>query len=317
MVKGRAKGVNVLQTRAFLATAVAVLILASGCSNNRVVGTVGGKELHEAEVDKRLAISRLLAPELDVSQVPRAGVVDQLLEEEMLLEEAEKQGITVEPEKVKAAWEELRAGLIAQYGDAARLETALRKAGVTQSDLEEVLTDNLKLAGLYQKVTADVKVSAAEAEKYYREHLSEFAVPEQVKASHILVAEEKLAEEIRSRLLKGEDFAKLAKEYSIDPGSKDAGGELGYFSRGQMVPEFDKAAFDTPVGELSPVIKSSFGFHIIKVEDKKPARTLSFAEVEKVLTKQLEDQRKADKFEAFMTALKEKLKPRNNLQPAA
>lgn len=306
-----------MKPRAFLATAVAVLILASGCSGNRVVGTVGGKEIHEAEVDKRLAIGALLAPELDASKVPRASVVDQLLEEEMLLREAEKQGITVEPGKVKAAWEELRAGLIAQYGDAKKLEAALRKAGVTQSDLEKLLADNLKLAELYQKVTADVKVTAAEAEKYYREHLAEFKIPEQVKASHILVADEKLAQEIRSRLLKGEDFGKLAKEYSIDPGSKEAGGELGYFSRGQMVPEFDKAAFETPIGGLSPVVKSSFGFHIIKVEDKKPARTLSFAEVEKVLTKQLEDQRKADKFEAFVAGLKEKLKPQNRLQPSA
>ncbi|MDK2784633.1 MAG: hypothetical protein PWQ41_286 [Bacillota bacterium] len=306
-----------MKPRAFLATAVAVLILASGCSGNRVVGTVGGKEIHEAEVDKRLAIGALLAPELDASKVPRASVVDQLLEEEMLLREAEKQGITVEPGKVKAAWEELRAGLIVQYGDAKKLEAALRKAGVTQSDLEKLLADNLKLAELYQKVTADVKVTAAEAEKYYREHLAEFKIPEQVKASHILVADEKLAQEIRSRLLKGEDFGKLAKEYSIDPGSKEAGGELGYFSRGQMVPEFDKAAFETPIGGLSPVVKSSFGFHIIKVEDKKPARTLSFAEVEKVLTKQLEDQRKADKFEAFVAGLKEKLKPQNRLQPSA
>ncbi|MDK2855354.1 MAG: hypothetical protein PWQ86_567 [Bacillota bacterium] len=306
-----------MKPRAFLATAVAVLILASGCSGNRVVGTVGGKEIHEAEVDKRLAIGALLAPELDASKVPRASVVDQLLEEEMLLREAEKQGITVEPGKVKAAWEELRAGLIAQYGDAKKLEAALRKAGVTQSDLEKLLADNLKLAELYQKVTADVKVTAAEAEKYYREHLAEFKVPEQIKASHILVADEKLAQEIRSRLLKGEDFGKLAKEYSIDPGSKEAGGELGYFSPGQMVPEFDKAAFETPIGGLSPVVKSSFGFHIIKVEDKKPARTLSFAEVEKVLTKQLEDQRKADKFEAFVAGLKEKLKPQNRLQPSA
>ncbi|MDI3538277.1 MAG: hypothetical protein PWP12_629 [Bacillota bacterium] len=306
-----------LKKRVFLAALATVLILVSGCGGDRVVGTVGGKELRETDVDRRVAIGSLLMPELDVSQVPRAGVVDQLLEEEMLLTEAENQGITIEPEKVKAAWEELYAGLMAQYGDAEKLEAALKKAGITESDLKKVLADNLKLAELYQKVTADVKVSADEAEQYYRENLAEFEVPEQVKASHILVAEEKLAEEIRSRLLKGEDFAELAREYSIDPGSKETGGELGYFSRGQMVPEFDQAAFDTPVGELSPVVKSSFGFHIIKVEDKKPARTLSFAEVEEVLTKHLEDQRKADKFAAFMADLKEKLKPQNKLQPSA
>ncbi len=104
-----------------------------------------------------------------------------------------------------------------------------------------------------------------------------------MKASHILVKEEKLAQELRERLEKGEDFAALAKEYSTDQGSRENGGQLGYFPAGKMVPEFDQAAFSTPVGQLSPVTKSQFGYHIIKVEDKKPARTQTLEEVKYVL----------------------------------
>ncbi|MDK2927792.1 MAG: hypothetical protein PWR31_1483 [Bacillota bacterium] len=301
-----------MKVRRLLALAAALLVLA-GCSGNRVVGTVGERQILATDVDKRVALVKLFSPELDVSQVSRAGVVDQLLDEKVLLAEVEKQGIAVSTDKVQQAWQEVEAGLVKQFGDKAKLDAALKEAKLSVDDIKRVVENNLKLEELYQKVTAGIKVTPAEVEKYYREHQADFKVPEQVKASHILVADEKFAQELRARLLKGEDFAKLAKEYSTDPGSREAGGELGYFPAGQMVPEFDKAAFSTPVGELSPVIKSSFGYHIIKVEDKKPARTLALAEVEQYLSAQLSAQKKDEKFQAFLRDLKGRLKPENKL----
>lgn len=296
-----------------LTAGLAVALLLSGCSSKRVVGTVGERSVVNADVDKRMALVKLFSPDLDLTKVPRADVVDQLLEENMLLAEAEKQGITVSADKVDAAYQEVEASLIGQFGDKAKLEAAFKKEGLAAQDLKAVVANNLTLQQLYTKVTGDIQVTETEVEKYYTEHQAEFQVPEQVKASHILVAEEKLAEEIRERLLEGEDFAELAKEYSIDPGSRESGGELGYFPPGQMVAEFDKAAFSTPVGELSPVVKTTFGYHIIKVEDKKPARTLTLDEVREYLAAQLEGQKKDEKFQAFVDDLRAKVKPENKL----
>lgn len=92
-----------------------------------------------------------------------------------------------------------------------------------------------------------------------------------VRASHILVDTEDEAWALKTRLTEGEDFAKIAKEYSKCP-SKDKGGDLGYFNRGQMVPEFEYAAFSTPIGEISDPVKTKFGWHLIKVTRKMPLR---------------------------------------------
>lgn len=124
-----------------------------------------------------------------------------------------------------------------------------------------------------------------------------FSKPEEVRARHILVSfdksnpqsvqdAEKKAQEILEKSKKV-DFAKLAKEYSEDPGSKEKGGDLGYFSRGRMVPEFEKAAFEQPVGQIGSPVKSDFGFHIIKVEDKKAAQQPQLSEVKIDLAKKL------------------------------
>ena len=160
---------------------------------------------------------------------------------------------------------------------------------------------NALLAQEYMKVNISdkAKVSDKEIKDYYEKHKSEFMQPEQVRARHILIKvpagadKTKLAEakkkalDIRAKLIKGESFAKLAQKYSDDPGSKARGGDLGYFSKGRMVPEFEKAAFALKKGEISKPVKTTFGYHIIKVEDKKPARQRPFKEVKQEIRQKL------------------------------
>ena len=129
-----------------------------------------------------------------------------------------------------------------------------------------------------------------EIEAYYNAHKSEYTVPEQAKARHILIqvapnadaktvaAAKAKAEGILKQIQNGANFAELAKKYSDDPGSKESGGELGFAKRGQMVPEFDKAIFTDPIGQTS-LVKTQYGFHIVQVEERTPAHTQTLAEV--------------------------------------
>jgi foldase protein PrsA len=143
-----------------------------------------------------------------------------------------------------------------QYGQ--QFEAAIQQNGEAQ------VKRMLKIDLLREKAaTADIKVTEKELKEAYKTKKPE------IKASHILVQDEKTAKEVKAKLDKGEDFAKLAKEYSQDPGSAQKGGDLGYFGPGKMVPEFEEAAYKLKVGEVSEPVKSSFGYHIIKVTDKK------------------------------------------------
>ncbi len=179
---------------------------------------------------------------------------------------------------------------------------------------------NALLAQHYMKLNVSDKanVSDKEVRDYYNKHKSEFVQPEQVRARHILVKvpanadkkqweeAKKKALEIRAKLLKGESFAELAQKYSDDPGSKARGGDLGYFSKGQMVPEFEKAAFSLKKGEISQPVKTTFGYHIIKVEDKKPSKQRSFNEVQQEIRQKLLREKQIKLREEIVANLKKK-----------
>lgn len=130
---------------------------------------------------------------------------------------------------------------------------------------EKVLKDRIKTMLVSQKAATDgVKVSEEEMKKTFEEKYKT-----EVKASHILVNDEKTAKEIKQKLDNGGDFAKLAEQFSKDPGSKTKGGDLGFFGKGAMVPEFDKVAFTIEKNKVSDPIKSNYGYHIIKVTDER------------------------------------------------
>lgn len=143
-----------------------------------------------------------------------------------------------------------------------RYDLAVQQSG------EEAIRKMVRLDLLRQKAAMDdIKVTDEELKKYYNEYKPK------VRASHILVDDEKTAKEIKAKLEKGEDFAKLAKQYSKDTGSAQNGGDLGWFGPGKMVEEFEKAAYTLNVGEISNPVKTQFGYHIIKVTDKEKKKS--------------------------------------------
>ncbi|MEW6519813.1 MAG: peptidylprolyl isomerase [Thermodesulfobacteriota bacterium] len=161
-----------------------------------------------------------------------------------------------------------------------------KKAGFAErKDIKEnmqLLTDNfLTLQYLDKEVAQKEKVDEEDIKRYYEENKGRFEMPEMVKARHILIQVKKTAAEeemkaarvkmqsVLQRVKAGEDFAKLAADLSEDPGSRKKGGDLGYFSKGKMAPEFENAAFALQPGEVSDIVQTNFGLHIIKLEDKK------------------------------------------------
>jgi peptidyl-prolyl cis-trans isomerase C len=172
-------------------------------------------------------------------------------------------------------------------------------------------------------------VSDEEAKKFYEENKAEFEQPETVKASHILfrvskedseeVVNQKLkaAQGAEARAKKGEDFAALAKELSEEPGAKESGGDLGFFPKDRMVPEFAEVAFSEKVGEVSDPVRTQFGWHVIKVTDKKPAGTPPYDEVKAQLLTYLKAKKQEEVAQQVLKSLRDSAKIENTLPPPA
>jgi foldase protein PrsA len=183
-----------------------------------------------------------LLPEL------QQNVLDQMISQELLRQLAEVEGLTPTEDEVGAEVEATKSRILEQ-GPFADLDEFLESSGLTEADVETLIRDGV----VYEKML-DVHGGPKEME--------------QVHARHILVETEEEGDAVLARLEKGEDFADLAAEHSTDTGSKDDGGDLGWFPRGVMVAEFEEAAFGLEIGEASGLVKTEFGYHVIEVLEK-------------------------------------------------
>jgi len=176
-----------------------------------------------------------------------ADILDQLIIQELINQAAAKQNLTASQTEIAGRVEDIAI----QVGGKDQLNELLKKNNLTMTYLERQVRDQLVAEKLFAKITENVAGTA-----------------EQVHASHILVATEKEALDILAKIKAGDDFATLARQYSQDPGSSGQGGDLGFFPRGAMVPEFENAAFSLAVGQVSNPVQTAFGFHLIKVLEK-------------------------------------------------
>lgn len=226
---------------------------------------------------------------------------------------------------------------------AEKLSTQLKIQNITRAEWDKQRMDQITVAAVLER-ELKVNITDADVKKYYDENGSKFEQPESVRASHVLIstrdmetgteftdeqkkAKRKTADDVRKRAVAGEDFAKLAKEFSEDPGSKDTGGEYT-FGRGKMVPEFEAAAFSLATNQVSDVVTTQFGYHIIKLSEKIPAKMMALSEVSddlkealksQELQKQLRDTDFMEKLmkEANVEILDEKMKKLDELMPKA
>lgn len=201
-------------------------------------------------------------------------LLDSLIVERLILQEGKKGGISVSEEDIDAEIEDI----VEQHfmGSEEQFTSYLGDQGITVDTIRHELMVNLVAREL---VLADLEISEKEAREYFEENQEYFNIPEEVRARHILVDTEEEALEMIAQLEAGEDFAELARESSQDPASKEEGGDLGFFSRGKMVREFEDAVFELEDGERSGPVKSYHGYHVIERLEHKDGREVKYDEV--------------------------------------
>lgn len=239
---------------------------------------------------KRTATISQQGQPVDEAAVLRAAV-DQVVGHVLLVQAAREAGVTVDPAEAQR-----RVGALkARYPDAAAFAQALREQGTDEAELLRFEEDNLLIARFSQALAeTTVKVTAADARRYYEQNPQEFDHPEQVKVRMILAAVPEGAseaveaaakiriDEAARRLAKGEDFGKLAAELSDDP-SKSRGGEVGWVRPGQLLPELDPEVFALQPGAVTKPLKTRYGYHVMGVMDRRAAGRSSYEEVETTL----------------------------------
>jgi parvulin-like peptidyl-prolyl isomerase len=258
-------------------------------SEKEIAALVNGTPIYLADANARY---NAVPAELK-SQYTLRSIVDNMVDNLLLQQEAQKEGITVSDQELEQAW-------ASQAEEAA---TISQQTGISELEIKQSLKEYLIVQKLIQAKTANIappEVTEAEAQKYYTDNEADLnSIALKVRASHILVDDNVLAAQILDEIKKGGDFNALVAKYSKDTATVPRGGDLGYFSKGDMVPEFENAAFATDINAVYPdIVQSQFGYHIIKVTD----RVQGYDAIKNEIIQFLGQQKQTD---AVSTALKE------------
>ena len=246
----------------------------------------------------------------------KVDVLENLIEWELLYRESQKKGVEIKQSRIDGEWE----NFIKQFTSDDQLRSALEEMNLTETSMKAYFEKRMATQEFIDtELATKVTLGYAEMKAYYDEHPNLFMKPEQVRARHILIkrddmmddakaveAREKLLE-IREKLQKGEDFAALAAKHSQGPSAK-TGGDLGFFGKGQMVKPFEEKAFSLEPGEISDVVETRFGYHLIKVEEKKPGIKIPYTEVDEKIEKHLNAIKLRKEISRYVTFLKENSK---------
>ncbi len=290
--------------------------------DSTVVAVVNGEKITYNTVDdaarQMLSQSRMMNEISYKDSLVQQRSLEWLIAHSLLKQEIVNQTIEVQDKEVDAAIDQIKRNFPSEQV----FEEALQRDNTTITQVRENMVINLKIQKLLEQATTpeNLEVSTEEARKYYDENPSQFQRNEEIKARHILFLVKKdateadeenarqKAEMVLSRAKQGEDFTQLAKTYSEDPASKSKGGDLGFFARGDMVRSFDDVAFSLQKGEMSDVIRTELGFHIIKVEDMKTAKPIPFEQMEKNIQGYLKQVKTDEAIQKYIDKLKEKAK---------
>ena len=283
-----------------------------------VNGVTISKDTYDRELDffvRRAAPGGQQIPDVQMAQM-KSEVLESLIDRELLFQESKKKGIQVKSDAVSDQLQKIQQ----RYPNKEEFQKLLSNMGLTESDVQAQIERGMAIQKLIDKeVTEKIKVSDEETKAFYDKNPQLFQQPEQIKASHILIKVQadapadqkaearKKIEDVQQKVKKGEDFATLAKTYSEGP-SGPKGGDLGYFRRGQMVKPFEEAAFSLKPDETSEIVETQFGYHLIKVNDKKPAKKMTYAEVKDRLNEHQKKQKTDSEANAYIETLRKDAK---------
>lgn len=246
----------------------------------------------------------------------RAQMIQEMINSELLWQTSKKEGIEIKKEDVQKELDKIKA-------EPEQFQQILSTMRLNEDQLKEKLATNMAVKALLEnKVFTGIEVSDEEAKTFYDSNPAYFKRPEQVRARHILkkvdenatekqkAEARKALEGIKARIVAGEDFAELAKKESDGP-SKEVGGDLGYFAKGKMVQPFAEAAFGLKPNEISDIVETRFGYHIIKVLDHRDAADVPFAETKQRIVQNLKNEKMKEKLNNYLAELRKDAKIEN------
>jgi len=265
------------------------------------------------QVEQRYSRRGMQLNDSQLSEIKK-DVLEELINRELLRQESQKSGVKVEAEEVKKQLDRMRS----QSATETEFKRTLKMMGFSETNIELQIKEWMEIRRFVNdNIAKKITILEEDIKASYDSHPHIFKRPESVQASHILIKVDPAADElqkaearkeiamIEKRIKEGEDFAALAKTYSQGP-SGAKGGDLGYFSRGQMVKPFDAAAFTLKPGEVSDIVETRFGYHIIKVFDNKPPVTIPYEEARDRITQYLKNETVQKQLNQYVDELKKK-----------
>ena len=291
---------------------LALILVTTGCSS--LVGgkwavKVNGDSILIKDYDARVALAQKTyekqGMKFDTDQGKQAlpqiksQLLDRMIEGKLIAQEVKNQKLNPEDATVTSQEDVIKKNI----GDVTKFQDTLNQQGMTEPELKNFLA-------VYSKMTTDVKVpSDSDVQAFFDKNKAKYTQPESVTARHILLKTEDEAKAVIAQLKAGADFTQLAKDKSIEPGAKDSGGELGTFTKGKMVAEFETAAFAQKVNTFSETpVKTQFGYHVIFVEAHTAAVAQDFAKVKPQVQQEALNAAKDAKFQTFFDDLRKKAK---------
>jgi peptidyl-prolyl cis-trans isomerase C len=257
-----------------------LLFFVVSCSkkeNGTVLATIDGEDISLQEFNKELDKIPANMKMLVATQTGKKNYLDRLIIKRLLLKEAKKEKVESEKE--------------------------------FQDRLSDIKDQLLIESVLKKKITADAKMTDEDLKKYYEANKESFKKDKEINTRHILLKSDEEAKQVLAKLQKGEDFAELAKKYSIDPQAAQSGGELGFHPKGTLMPEYEEAASKlTKVGQISGIVRTKYGFHIIKLEGTKPAAYVPFDEVKEFMKQKIAQEKQTELLDKYVNDLKKEAK---------
>ncbi|WP_147534735.1 peptidylprolyl isomerase [Bacillus marasmi] len=258
-----------------------IIVLTLILMNKDAIAEVNGEVINQNELNKIL------------NETYGEEMLEALISEKLIEQAAAKKHIKVSKSEIDKEYQTV----VDSYGGEESFKETIEASGVTVAQVKADIKSYLLAEKLLKP---SIKISEEEMKQYFEDNKASFTTPQQVKASHILVEDESKANEIKEKLANGEDFTKLAKEYSTDTSTKDKGGDLGFFYEGDMVAEFEEVAFTLSVNEISSPVKTDYGYHIIKVFEKKEAIEAKYEDHKKDIKAALLDEKLSTEYTSWL-----------------